>query len=320
MARAPVYLKTSVSILRGGHPALLGPPREIDEPVERDAQANLEAEAEGEALVHEGGHAHGPAVVQPAQDVGLGHLDVVEVDLVELGVARDLLERLHRHPGTVHVEQKIRDALVLLGLGIGAREEHHPVGLVGERRPHLLAVDDELVTGLFRPRLERGEVGSRVRLGISLAPDLLAREHLGRVAALLLLRPVGNDGGARHADGQDVEDGRRLGERDLFVEDHLLHEGEAAPAVLLGPGDADEAGLVHLALPLPQEVVDLGPGHVGADAHPIAPVLGQVLLEPGADLVPEGRLFGGQLEIHTPSLGRGLLCGVMRRLNDSSAP
>src|SRR5437660_8400374 len=86
-------------VLGGRAAVLLHPLGHVDERLQRDAQPYLETEAEGEPLVHERGEAHRPAVVDAAQDVALVNADVVEEDLVELGVAGDLLERLDRHAG-----------------------------------------------------------------------------------------------------------------------------------------------------------------------------------------------------------------------------
>ena len=86
-------------VLGDRDPVLLGGAGHVDQAVERDAQAHLQAEAEREPLVHQGGEADRPAVVETAQDLGGGHADVVEVDLVELRVAGHLLERLHGDAG-----------------------------------------------------------------------------------------------------------------------------------------------------------------------------------------------------------------------------
>src|SRR6266511_4928413 len=174
---------------------------------------------------------------------------------------------------------------------------------MGERGPDLLAVEDVVLTVLHRAGLERGQIGARVGLRVALTPDLLAGEHLGRVALLLLLRPVGNDGRARHAYGEDVEDGRRLVERHLLLQDHLFHEGEATAPVFLGPGEPHEAVFVHQTLPAPEELVGLGTRHVGALPEPRDPVLREVLVEPVAHLITKGLLLRGQREVHTPSSG-----------------
>jgi len=189
---------------------------------------------------------------------------VVEEDLVEFGVAGDLPERLHGHAGRAHVEEEVGDPFVPRGLGVGAGQQHHPVRDVSQRGPDLLAVDHPVLAVLHRASLERGQVGAGVGLGVALAPDLLAGEDFGGVALLLLFGPVGDDRGAGHADAQDVQDGRGLGQRHLLLQDQLLHEGESLAAVFLGPGEPDESGVEELALPAAQRLVGFGTWHVGA--------------------------------------------------------
>ena len=76
---------------------------------------------------------------------------------------------------------------------------------------------------------------------------------------------------------EDVEHRRRLGERHLLLEDHLLHEREPAAARFLRPGQADEAGLVQLPLPAAEQLVGFRARNVGALAQPRHPVLPHVL-------------------------------------------
>jgi hypothetical protein len=78
---------------------------------------------------------------------------VVEEHLVELGIAGDLTQWLDGHAGSVHIQQEVGDALVLGRLGVGPGQQHHPVGDVGQRRPHLLAVDDPVLAVPHRPGL-----------------------------------------------------------------------------------------------------------------------------------------------------------------------
>ena len=98
-------------------PSFVHPARQLDEAVEGDAQAHLEAEAEGEALVHEVVSPTSQPLFSAAQDLRLVHAHVVEEDLVELGVAGDLPQRLHRDAGRLHVEEEVGDALVLGRVG-----------------------------------------------------------------------------------------------------------------------------------------------------------------------------------------------------------
>ena len=102
-------------------------------------------------------------------------------------------------PGAVHVDHEVGEALVLRLLGVGAGDEHAPAGQVGQRGPHLLAVDDPLVAVLDGSGRQAGHVGAGARLAEQLAPDLLAGEQRAQVAALLGLGAMGDDGRRAHA-------------------------------------------------------------------------------------------------------------------------
>ena len=169
-------------------------------------------------------HRHLPAAADLADDVLDRHLHVGEEDLVELGLAGDLAERPHLDAGRVHVDEQVGEPGVALAVGIAARDEDAPVGDVRERRPDLLAVDDEVVAleRESRGRAHGGEVGARVRLGEALAPDLLGREDLLQVLLLLGVGAVRDDRRAGHAEPDHAEVGRRLGARHLLEEDRLV--------------------------------------------------------------------------------------------------
>ena len=107
---------------------------------------------------------------------------------------RDLLERAYFHPRLAHVQEDARDPLVLGHLGIGAAQQQAPVGDGPARRPDLLAIDEEVIALVLGPRLEAGEVGARVGLGVELAPDLLGRQDLLEVPLLLPVRAVDDEG------------------------------------------------------------------------------------------------------------------------------
>ena len=68
-----------------------------------------------------------PAAVLFAQQVRGGYGDVVEVRLVEPGAPRHLLDRRVADAGRLHVDEQVRDALMLRRLRVGAREDVDPV-------------------------------------------------------------------------------------------------------------------------------------------------------------------------------------------------
>ena len=73
---------------------------------------------------------------------------------------------------------------------IGAHETENPIGLVGVARPDFLAVDDEMIASVLGARCERGEIGSGVRLGITLAPADFAAHDRRQKFLLLRFRPI----------------------------------------------------------------------------------------------------------------------------------
>ena len=64
---------------------------------------------------------------------------------------------------------------------IGADQQLLPVGNVGEARPDLVAVDDELVAVDFAACFQARKIGPGAGLGKALAPDDIAGEDLGQV-------------------------------------------------------------------------------------------------------------------------------------------
>ena len=262
----------------------------------------LRAQADRHTLVHERGQRRAPAAVQRADERVLVEAHVVEEDLVELGLARDLAQAADRHALGVHRHDEHRQALVLVLLGIGAGQQQAVGGELRVGRPHLLAVERPgAVVLLLGARLDAGEVRARGGLGEHLTPDLVAVEHRAEVARLLLVGAVGGDRGAQHAHADDVEDAGDLRARDLLVDDHLLDRSQPLAAELLGPGDAGQSGLGELALPLAPGGDDLVLVLQGALA-PQDRCLRLVLLEPRPHLLAVGRLLRGVVEVHPVSL------------------
>ena len=178
LARDPVALQRVGAAVARARPACGPAPR-----------APPEREAERPALVQQRRHRDLPAAADLAEQVLGGHVGRREEDLVELGLAGDLAQRPHLDPGRVHVDDQVREPRVPLRLGVAAREQDAEVGEVRERRPDLLAVDDEVAVLDARARAHAREVGAGARLGEPLAPDLLGGEDLRQVARLLLLGP-----------------------------------------------------------------------------------------------------------------------------------
>ena len=167
-------------MLPGGTAFEIDVPREIEQLVDR--AFHRMPRAAGDPLVHQRRNRHLPSRVHLADQVFLRHAHVVVKDFVESGVAGDLNERTHRDPGAVHVDQQVRNALVLGRRGIGAHQQHLPVRAMRQTGPHFLPVDHEGVAVDHRARLQACQVGARAGFGVTLAPDFLAGEHLEQVA------------------------------------------------------------------------------------------------------------------------------------------
>ncbi len=240
---------------------------------------------------------HPPALVDLAHHVGGGHADVLEEDLVELGLARDLAEGPDGDTGGLHVHEDEGDALVLGGAGIRPHEEEAPVGHMRHARPHLLTVEHVRVAVEDGARLEIGEVAARVGLREALAPELVGVQDLAEMPGLLRRRAVAHQGGTEHGDAAAIHGLGRLRAGHLFVEDDLLHDRGAAPAVLRRPVDADVARLVEDTLPFAQPV-DLPAVGPRRGEGPAFEVGGDVLGEPGSGLRAKALLLGGEIKIH----------------------
>ncbi len=137
---------------------------------------------------------------------------------------------------------------------------------------------------------------------------------------LLLLAPVRHDRRPGHAEPDHADVARGLRPRHLLVEDRLEAVGSAGAAVLLRPGQARVAALVEELAPLAAERVVV-PLLAAAAA---AALLGEVRLEPGAQLGSKGGLLRRVAEIHAhepmPEAGadaRAGACTISRRRTGS---
>ena len=119
----------------------------------------------GAPLVRERRVRDRPAVVQPADEVVVGHEHLVEEHLVELGLAGDLHERPHLDARRLHVDDEVRDAPVLRHVGVGAGEADPPPRELRVRRPHLLPREQPAVVDAhgLRLRATRGRSRRRAR-------------------------------------------------------------------------------------------------------------------------------------------------------------
>ena len=127
-----------------------------------------------------------------------------------------------------------------VGIGLGVDHQHVGAGAVGD--PELGAVEDVAVALLLGLELHRHHVGAGARLGHGERADVLARDQLGQVLALLRV-------GAVAADLVDAQVGvRAVGQpdrgraaADLLHGDAVLEIAQPRAAVLLLHRDAVQA-------------------------------------------------------------------------------
>ncbi len=175
--------------------------------------------ADADALETEQRLGDGPATIHFAHDVFLGHAHVTQEGLAEFLVAGKVTDRPQLDSRRAGFGQQEADAFLLLGLLVGAHQHEDVRGVLGQRGPGLLAVDDEMIAVQHRLGAQAGEVGAGVRLGVALAPDMLAGENLRQVVGLLFL------GAVLDQQRPDHDDAHVRGAADA-VQLKLLHEDD----------------------------------------------------------------------------------------------
>src|SRR5439155_948273 len=217
--------------------------------------------------------------------------------------------------GTEDVERTLAEPLVELApedlldrrLGTG----HLAVGEIGQHaetvRAQDLGLDDEspellahrgaLAADLLARAREQPQLAAGAGLAEPLAPDLVAGEHRREKATALRLAAVVDERRTEEADTEGVQDRRRVGARQLGLEDRLFDLGRAPPSPLDRPVDAEIPRLVQLALPRAAQLDQAVLGRVRV-AQLLAPRPAHVGLEPCAELVTELQMSLGELEVH----------------------
>ena len=141
------------------------------------------------------------------------------------------------------------------------------------------------------------QIGSRVRLGKSLAPDDFALQDPGKMVLPLGLGAICHDGRTRmvQCDEAQVMVGR-IRARIFLVPDELPGKRESKSAIFLRPGDARPSGLILKRLP--SEVVRArGSSGVGS------PLSRDMFMEPVARLSAECNVFGREVQVQTAPRG-----------------
>ena len=126
-----------------------------------------------------------------------------------------------RDAGRFHVEQQERHAHLRPLEVPGTHETEHPVRVVRVCGPDLRAVDDVVVAVGDGGGLQAGEIGTRLRFGITLTPEVVAAQHARQIVVALFLRAAAEQGRAEHREAHRRHR-RRVRARAFAIEDVAL--------------------------------------------------------------------------------------------------
>ena len=172
------------------------------------------------ALEHQRRIGDRPAVVLSTYDRRRRHTRIGEKHLVEQGVAGHFLEGTNLDSGLQHIDDEVRDALMLRCFRVGAREQHRGICQMATRRPDLLPVDDPLLAVQLGPSGEPSEIRSGTGFAEQLTPTFLAGHRRTDVLLDLLRRPVDGDRRRRQQHAQTTGCRQRAKVRNRCADSH----------------------------------------------------------------------------------------------------
>ncbi|MEA3220786.1 MAG: hypothetical protein OZX49_01901 [Immundisolibacter sp.] len=224
-----------------------------------------------------------------------GDFQAVDEHLVRVhALAAHFLDLAHLHPGAVQVAVEQRQAVDRPGAFLqrrGAGDQQHLVRVLGVAGPHLLAVDHVTVAVAAGEGFKVRGVQARVGLGHGKAGALLAADQRRQEALALLGRAEFDD----HVRPEQVQvNGRGARQAGARRGDGLHHQrrfGNAKPRAAIGlrHGDAQPPARGHGVHEIHRKFAVVVP------FEPVAVIEG---LTQALDLLADGLLVGGQLEIH----------------------
>ena len=180
----------------------------------------------------------------------VGHEDVVEHDLAEVGRAVDERDRGGLHARRFQVDDQLAEALALVGdLVTRGRTTQHddPVVLVGRCRPDLATVEHPPVTVTNGLRRDRRQITATVGLAHADAERQLAAADAREEALLLLLGAELGEHRARLPVGHPMMPDRGAPAQQLLDDDEAVDRRAIVAPVLLGQGHAQPATPAELA-------------------------------------------------------------------------
>ena len=157
-------------------------------------------------------------------------------------------------PGVFMSIRRKRDALLRARLAAGAHQAEDPVGVLPQRVPGLLSVDDVMIALAHGAGPQRSKIGAGARLGIALAPPVFAGNDPRQ--EVILLRGVGEC--HQHRGNHSQRKGKFCGGAPaaarFLLENVLLDDAPAGAAEALRPHPGAPTAAVQNLLPAHQIV------------------------------------------------------------------
>ena len=142
-------------------------------------QAEFAELGHGFALVLQQPFGQVPASIERADQLAFWYFDAIKKHLTKRRFAADQVDRRNADAGAVPVQHNQADTRVLRGLGVGAHQGVHPVGLVAVRSPNLAAIHNKMVAFITGRGFQAGQIRTGIGLGEPLTPAHLATGHGG---------------------------------------------------------------------------------------------------------------------------------------------
>ena len=216
--------------------------RELNEFVKLCTKTNGVNCCTGSALITQQCHGDHPATIHFANNTVFRAAGVGKKDFVKFRVARHHANGSHFNTWLTHVNEQESNSAMLHFIGRCAGENENMVCHVATGVPGLLPVNDPLITVEHCTTTEVAQVAACCRLTKTLAPQVFARQHSGKVMLLLFFSSDSQKRVAQHADTKHVvrANGGHAYASKFFRDDRCLNRGEPLTAVFLWPVHCQE--------------------------------------------------------------------------------
>ena len=192
-----------------------------------------------------------PAAMFGADQIGHWHFHIIEEHLIHFMRAINGDDGAHGDAGRIHLHHKEGNAFLLLGrFRVGAHQQKDPIGVLRERRPGFLPIDDVVIALTHRARFQRGKVRPCAWFRKALAKPKIKIGKLRQKELLLFFRAERDQHWAQHI-AVEAERNRRRRTLQFFQQDEALNGGPIAlPAPFRRPMRHAPALGIQLLLPI----------------------------------------------------------------------